>query len=340
MEKKMKMEEKMKPWSFTAAVIQHPPVYLNLDESLKKACFLIEEAVDQGAHMIAFSETWLPGYPVWLDFSPNAALWGYPPAKALYRLLVENSVTIPGKHLKKLQDMARKTGIYLIMGAHELLGGTLYNTMIYIDKTGKFQVHRKLMPTYTERMIWGRGDGSTLTVMPTEYGNLGGLICWEHWMPLARAAMHAHYETVHIAQWPMVKELHHIASRHYAFEGQCFVIAAGCILSRGEIIEGFNSLDKPDTSSKALELLEAIPGGEKDFILKGGSAVIAPNTDYVKGPIYGDPCIIYAEIQGDLITEGRLFLDTHGHYSRPDVFHLEVNDNPQENVTFTSHKRL
>jgi predicted amidohydrolase len=321
--------------SFKVGVIQHAPVFLNIEESLEKACALIEQAADQGANLIAFPETWLPGYPVWLDFSPEAALWDYPPAKALYRLLVENSVTIPGKHLEKLLAIARKTGTYVIMGVHEHLGGTLYNTMIYIGRDGKrFQLHRKLLPTYTERMIWGRGDGSTLSVFNTEYGNLGGLICWEHWMPLARAAMHAQYETLHIAQWPAVKELHQLASRHYAFEGQCFVIAAGCVLSRGEVIEGFHSLGR--SGNEAVELLEAIPGGEKDFILRGGSAVIAPNSDYLKGPVFDEPCVLYAEIQPARITEGRLFLDTHGHYSRPDVFHLEVNDQPQSNVTFKS----
>jgi nitrilase len=249
--------------------------------------------------------------------------------------LVENSMTIPGKQFEKLLGLARKTGTYIVMGAHEQLGGTLYNTMVYIHRDGKqFEVHRKLMPTYTEGMIWGRGDGSTLSVLNTDYGNLGGLICWEHWMPLARAAMHAKRETIHIAQWPSVHGLQQLASRHYAFEGQCFVVAAGCVLSRGEIIEGFNSLGQPD--SGALELLEAIPGAEEDLVLRGGSAVIAPNSDYVKGPILDKACIIYAEIQPELITGGHLLLDTNGHYSRPDVFQLKVNDQPQSNVTFQS----
>jgi len=320
---------------FKVAVIQQPPVFLNIEESVKKACALVEQAAGQGANVIAFPETWLPGYPVWLDFSPNAALWDYPPAKALYRLLVENSVTIPGKHLERLLAVAGKTGTYVIMGVHERLGGTLYNTTIYIVRDGKeFQLHRKLLPTYTERMVWGRGDGSTMSVLNTEYGVLGGLICWEHWMPLARAAMHAKHETLHVAQWPYVKELHQLASRHYAFEGQCFVIAAGCILSRGEAIEGFHSLGQPD--NEALGLLEAMPGEKEDLILRGGSAVIAPNSEYLKGPVYDEACIIYAEIEPGFIAEGHLFLDTQGHYSRPDVFHLEVNDLSKSNVTFKS----
>jgi predicted amidohydrolase len=320
---------------FNLAAIQHAPVFLNVDESLDKACLLVEQAAGHGAQVIVFPETWLPGYPVWLDVSPRAALWDHAPAKALYRLLVQNSVTVPGKHLDRLLALAQRTGTYIVMGAHERLGGTLYNTMIYVDRDGEaYNLHRKLLPTYTERLIWGRGDGSTLSVLNTAYGNLGGLICWEHWMPLARAAMHAQHETIHVAQWPGVKDLHQLASRHYAFEGQCFVIAAGCVLSRGEIIAGFESLGQPE--NEALELLEAIPGEENDLILRGGSAVIAPDAEYLTGPVLDEPCIIYADIQPARIAEGHLFLDTQGHYSRPDVFHLAVNDRPGSNVTFQS----
>ncbi len=319
------------------AIIQHAPVFLNLEESLKKAGALAEQAAEQGADVIVFPETWLPGYPVWLDLAPPAALRDHAPAKALYRLLAENSVAIPGPHFKKLRAIARKTGAFVVMGLHERLGASLYNTMVYIARDGReFQLHRKLVPTYTERLVWGRGDGSTLNVLDTEYGVLGGLICWEHWMPLARAAMQAKHETIHVAQWPAVQELHQIASRHYAFEGQCFVIAAGCVLRRREIMQGFNSLDRPGNEAK--ELLDAIPGADEELILKGGSAVIAPNSGYVKGPVFDEACIIHAEIELHRIAEGHLVLDTQGHYSRPDVFHLEVNDLPQSNVTFKSQK--
>jgi predicted amidohydrolase len=320
---------------FSIAIIQHAPVFLNLEASLDKACSLAEQAANQDANVIVFPETWLPGYPVWLDYAPTAALWDYAPAKALYRLLVENSIAIPGPHLTRLLDLARRTGAYVVMGAHERLGGTLYNTMILLHRDGQtFHLHRKLMPTYTERLIWGRGDGSTLTVLPTEYGTLGGLICWEHWMPLARAAMHARGEVLHVAQWPMVKELHHLASRHYAFEGQCFVVAAGCTLSRSDILAGVGSLGQPD--SKALDLLSAIPGDDHDLLLRGGSAVIGPDSHYITGPVLDESCTLYAGIQPQRISEGHLALDTQGHYARPDVFHLQVNDEPQVNVAFTS----
>ena len=318
------------------AVVQHPPVFLNLDASIEKACSLIAgAAMGQEADLVVFPETWLPGYPVWIDSSPEAALWGHPPTIDLYRILADNSITIPGRHLGQLLEIACTTSTYVVMGAHERLGGTLYNTMIFIDKDGEaYQVHRKLVPTYTERLVWGRGDGSTLTVMDTEWGNLGGLICWEHWMPLARAAMHAKKETIHVAQWPWVRGLHQLASRHYAFEGQCFVIAAGCVLTKGDVIEGFHSLGEKDT--QALELLEALPGQDEDLLMKGGSAVIGPDYRYVAEPLWEEPGIIYAELELDRITEGQMLLDTDGHYSRPDVFHLEVNDTPQTSVGFES----
>ena len=330
------MQRSNTPQAFTACVIQHPPVYLNLEASLEKACRLVEEAANGEAQVIAFPETWLPGYPIWQDFSPKAALWDYPPAKALYRLLVENSLSIPGRHLDTLLALAHKTGTYITMGANERLGGTLYNTMIHLDRDGEsYQIHRKLVPTYTERLFWGRGDGSTLGILETDYGNLGGLVCWEHWMPLARAAMHAQYETVHIAQWPAGLELHQIASRHYAFEGQCFVLVAGCTLSRGDVLQGFHSLGQ--STSSAIEILEGIPGEDRDLLLEGGSAVIGPDTGYVSEPVFGRSCILYAEIEPARIVEGQFALDTSGHYARPDVLRLEVNTEPQQNVTFSPH---
>jgi nitrilase len=324
--------------SVKVAVVQHPPVFLNLDASIEKACSLIEAAAaGQETDVVVFPETWLPGYPIWIDSSPEAALWNHPPAKALYRLLAENSISLPGKHLGRLLEVARETGTYVVMGAHERLGGTLYNSMIFIHKDGEqFQVHRKLVPTYTERLVWGRGDGSTLAVMETEWGHLGGLICWEHWMPLARAAMHAKRETIHVAQWPWVRGLHQLCSRHYAFEGQCFVIAAGCVMTKGDVLAGFHSLGEKD--NPALELLEALPGEDEDLLMKGGSAVVGPDYRYVVEPLWEEPGILYAELDLGLITEGHMLLDTDGHYSRPDVFRLEVNDQPQTKVTFKSQE--
>jgi len=313
------------------AVVQHPPVYLNLEESLRRALVLIEEAANAGAELIVFPETWLPGYPVWLDFSPEAALWDHAPAKALYRLLVENSLEAGGKQCGRLADLAEKTGAHLVMGAHERLGGTLYNSMFFFPKDREpFLLHRKLMPTFSERMLWGRGDGSTLGVMQTGFGNIGGLICWEHWMPLARAAMHALDEIIHVAQWPMVKEMNLVASRHYAFEGACFVLAAGGVLSKNETLAGFDSIAEPGNPGR--DLLESMPVAGDALLLKGGSAIIAPDGSCVAQTAPAECTILYAELDRSRVTEAKLALDTNGHYARPDVFQLRVNTRRQESV--------
>ncbi len=316
-----------------AAIVQHPPVFLDLEASLARAESLIAEAAAQSAQLIVFPETWLPGYPVWLDEAPGAGLWGEPGAQRVYQALSDNAVELPGPALDRLLGAAKKAGAYLVMGAHERAGGTLYNTMIFVAPDGEsWRIHRKLMPTYTERLVWGQGDGSTLVTMDTPFGALGGLICWEHWMPLARAAMHGLHETIHVAQWPTAHDLHQLASRHYAFEGQCFVLAAGTVLTRRDLFDGLASigLDAPEVA----KLMTAVRGDDATLLLRGGSAIIAPDTSYLAGPTFGDPCILYAELDPALVTRGHLVMDSAGHYARPDVFHLEVDTRVRRDVTF------
>lgn len=324
----------MQPRTCRLAVVQHPPVFLNLARSVEKAVELIEEATAHGAQVVVFPETWLPGYPVWLDEAPTAGLWDHAPAKALYQVLSDNAITVPGAEIDTLRTLARKRAATIVMGAHERLGGTLYNTMVLIGPDGTHRLHRKVMPTYTERMVWGMGDGSTLEVLETPFGRVGGLICWEHWMPLARAAMHAQRETIHVAQWPGVKDLHLLASRHYAFEGQCFVAVAGAVLTRGDMLAGFDSLGLGP--SPARTLLEAIPGGDDTVLLRGHSAIVAPDTTYLAGPAPAEATILHANLDFGLITRGHLALDVDGHYARPDVFQLTVNDRPQATVQWRS----
>ena len=314
------------------AIIQKAPVFLNLEASMDLACQYIKDAVAEGAEVVVFPETWLPGYPIWLDLAPGAGLWDHAPAKALFRVLSENSITIPGPHFKRLRQLVMDLGAYVVMGLHERDGGTLYNTMLFLAPDGSYRIHRKLMPTYTERMVWGRGDGSTLETMAMPAGSLGGLICWEHWMPLARAAMHARGEVLHVAQWPMVKDLHQIASRHYAFEGSCFVAAAGCVLSKQQAIDGYRSIAGAPEEGQVM--LESMSATDKGLLLRGGSSVIAPDTRYIVEPKQDESVMIHACIDTREIAEAHLALDTDGHYSRPDVFSLEVNTEPHNGVTF------
>ena len=314
---------------FVAAIVQDSPVFLDLRGSVAKAVSLIGEAAATGARLIAFPETWLPGYPIWLDVAPGAALWNHPPAKLIFRKLFENSVVLGGAEVASLCKAAKAHGCTVVMGMNERLGGTLYNTMLYVSAEGEVAgIHRKLMPTYSERMVWGRGDGSTLTVTDTPVGRVGGLICWEHWMPLLRAAMHAKQELVHVAQWPTVKEMNQVASRQYAFEGQCFVMAAGTVLTYDEVLEG--------SEGAVREFLAQIDAAPDSYVMRGGSAIIAPDGSYLAAPIYDRRTIVTAEIRPELAIEGRLELDCDGHYSRPDVFRLEVDERARNNVSFVS----
>ena len=155
------------------ALVQEPPVFLNLRKTLEKLEKLAKECAEENAKIIVFPETWASGYPIWLDDAPNAGLWDYPPAKRLYQYLSENSLEIPSVEFEKIQEIAKENAVYLVIGIHERSGGTLYNTTVYLEPDGNYKIHRKLTPTYTEKLVWGVGDGSTLNVLETPYGVLG-----------------------------------------------------------------------------------------------------------------------------------------------------------------------
>ncbi len=317
------------------AAVQDTPVFFNIHESTKKVLNYLEKTSTEGAGIVAFPETWLQGYPVWVDSAPDAALWNHEGAKILYRTLFDNALEIGDENFRLIQKKAKETGTFVVIGVHEKVKATLYNTILIFHPDGEnFLVHRKLVPTYTERLIWGRGDGSTMETMQTPHGVLGALICWEHWMPLLRAYMHSRAEVIHVAQWPSVNEVHLIASRQYAFEGNTFVIASGAVVSRQDVIDGYKSLgNKVD---KGLQLLESISAEPNELLMNGGTCVIGPSAELLTEPLYDKPGIIYAEVDLDKITEKSLTLDTDGHYSRPDVFSLHVNKRPLRNVTTES----
>lgn len=302
--------------TYRVAAVQSTPVFLDRDATVEKTCDLIAKAAAQGARLVAFPEVWIAGYPVWLDEAPGAALWGHEPARKVYRRLVANAVTIPSPQVDRIGEAARAANAYVVVGVHELDGGTLYCSQLFFGSDGALLgVHRKLMPTYDERLIWGQGDGSGLIVLDTELGKLGGLLCWEHWMPLTRQAMHQQTELLHVACWPDVKEIHQVASRHYAFEGRAFVIAAGAVLRKRDL-------------PNDLELLREIPGEPDDFIQRGGSAIIGPDGEYLAEPVWSEEVIVTADVDPGRAVEERLTFDAAGHYNRPDVFSFSVNRAP------------
>jgi len=304
--------------SLIVGIIQEGPVYLNLEASLEKARQLIKEAVDKGAELVVFGETWLSGYPGWLDHCPNVALWDHEPTKAVFARMYENSIEVPGRETAELGQLAAQYGIYIGIGVNEVIRkgpgqGTIYNTFLLFSAEGQLLVHHpKLMPTYTEKLLYGLGDGSGLHAADSPYGRIGGLICWEHWMPLARQAMHESGEHIHIALWPNVHEMLQLASRSYAFEGRCFVIAAGQLMYARDIPE---EIERPSHLAENPDTL----------ILKGGSCIIGPDGKYLLEPCFGEESLIIHEIKdlGHSLRE-RMSLDISGHYNRRDVFDFKV----------------
>ena len=297
------------------AVAQVSPVYLDRDATIAKGVAVIAEAAAHGAEIVAFPETWVPGYPLWIY---GAAAWGDEQAKRAYARLLAESVEVPSPATDALSAAAVGQGVEVVMGVNELAGGTLFNSLLYLRPDGQVLVHRKLVPTHAERIVWGRAeDGSGLVVADTRYGGLGGLICWEHWMPLARFAMHAQSERIHVAVWPWGYELAHLASRHYAFEGRAFVLVAGGYMPTSAVPEGFELL-------KAMRA-GADPEGGESIMLTGGSGVLGPDAEWIAGPVYNEEAIIYADLELDHSAREQYAMDTVGHYNRPDIFSLTVD---------------
>jgi nitrilase len=297
------------------AIVQAAPVFMNLQESLTRAIKLIGDAASQGAKLVTFGETWLPGYPAWLDYCPSAALWNHEPTKEVFAELRRNSLVVESSETRELAKVARDFEIVLVMSINERVdqgpgNGTLYNSLLTFNSDGSLvNHHRKLIPTYTERLVWGQGDGQGLKAMATAVGRVGGLICWEHWMPLTRQVLHDSGEHIHIAVWPTVNEMHQIASRHYAFEGRCFVLAAGSLLRvrdlPGQLPVTSELVDKPDQP-----------------LLRGGSCMIGPDGRYIVEPVFDEERTLIAELNLEILDRERMTLDVSGHYQRPDLFDL------------------
>ena len=313
---------------YTAAATQVAPAFLDLDASVAIAVRAIGEAASLGARLVVFPETWLPGYPVWADAGIG---WDDAAQKQVFARLHRNSVEVPGPAVDALARAARQHRIFVVMGMNErdtrFSGGTLYNSLLFLSDAGEvLGVHRKLVPTHSERVIWGRGDGSTLHVVDTSLGRLGGLICWEHWMPLARFAMHAKGEQVHAAVWPDLPEMHHVASRSYAFEGRCYVVCAGLFLP----LEAIG--DEVEVRDAIVDVAKT--NDDPSLVLVGGSGIVGPDGDWIAEPVSGREAIVAAELDLDRIAEEQQALDAAGHYHRPDVFRVSIDEAPQDPVAW------
>jgi len=298
----------------TVAVAQAAPVFLDREATTEKVCALVKEAAANGASLVLFPETFIPSYPDWV--------WRLPAWEdgRFTRLLLANAVTVPGPTVDRLGEAAREAQCYIAVGVNELDGGTLYNTLLYFAPDGALVGrHRKLMPTGGERTIWGYGDGSTLTTIETPFGRIGGLICWENYMPLARAALYARGIDIYLAPTWDNADSWQATLRHIAKEGRVYVLGVAPVMRGSDV---------------PTELRGDTYGDEDDWMSRGNGTIVGPDGNVIAGPETERETIIYAEVDRDEVARQRQLFDPVGHYSRPDVFTLTVDTRAKRPVVF------
>jgi len=296
------------------AVVQHPPVLLDREASLRRMVDLVAEAAAGGARLVTFPEAFVPGYPEWIwRLAPGH---DYELSSTIHRLLLENSVEIAAGHLKPVQAAARKHGVTVLAPIHErdaFSRGTLYNALVLIGPDGEvLNRHRKLVPTNPERMVWGMGDASGLRVVETPSGRVGGLICWENYMPLARFSLFAQGVEIYLAPTWDAGSGWVSTMRHIALEGRCWVLGNGTAMRGHDVPESF-----PERSRLFPDLDE--------WFNPGDSVIVDPGGRLVAGPLHEEHGILYADADPAAADAARRTLDVAGHYGRPDVFSLDVD---------------
>jgi len=307
---------KTKESPFTVATAQLAPVFLDREKTIGKVCEAIAEAATAGAKVIVFPEAFVPAYPDWV--------WVIPPGREklhreLYSELLDQSVAVPSAATEKIGRAAKAAGAYVVVGVNErnveASGGSIYNTLLFFDDKGALMGrHRKLIPTAAERMVWTPGDGSTLEVFDTPYGKLGGLICWENYMPLARYALYAWGVQIYVAATWDCADTWVATLQHIAKEGRCTVIGS-CIAMK--------VADVPDR----YEFKELYPDPD-GWMNAGNSGIVSAHGHFVAGPAEREETILYAEIDPADQRGMKYWNDVAGHYARPDVFQLTVNRTP------------
>ncbi len=296
------------------ALIQAAPIYLDKKATTEKIVSLLGEAAGRGAELCVFPETFLPGYPIWVERTGGAA-FNDPEQKSAYARYVDSAVYVSGPEIEAVAKAAAANGVFVYLGIVERAPtkGTVYCTLVAIHpEQGVVNVHRKLQPTHMERLIWGQGDGYGLRVLEWRGVGLGGLSCWENWMPLARYSLYAQGEQVHIGVWPGSAWLSRDITRFTAMEGRVFAAAAGGLL-RDSDIPGDFSLKKR---------LREVQG---EIYLTGGSCLFDPDGQALVEPREGEEEILCAELDPARVAEARQNFDPAGHYSRSDVFELNID---------------
>jgi len=297
------------------AVIQDNPVFFDKQKTLDKVARLTQQAAKQGCRLVVFPETFVPGYPRGFSFGTVIGR-RTEEGRQQYATYYQQSVDLQSSDRQQLEKVAEDNQCYLVVGVTEKqsLNGTLYCSMLYLSPhQGLMAVHRKIKPTASERIIWGEDNGSSLVTCQTAIGKLGGLICWENYMPLARMAMYQQGVEIYIAPTADSREVWTATMRHIALEGRCFVLGCNQYFSRDMYPEPYLSHTQ----------------NEADELCPGGSVIISPLGEVIAGPLFGESGILTAELDMSLIPASKLDFDVIGHYAREDIFSYSVKDQPE-----------
>jgi nitrilase len=306
------------------AIVQKPPVFLDKQKTIEVAVNTVEEAADNGAELVVFTEAFIPGYPTWIWRLRPGGDWNL--SEELHAKLLNNAIVMESNDLLPLYEVAKKHNVTIVCGIEErdskLSQSTIYNTVIVIGPDGVLlNKHRKLMPTNPERMVWGFGDGSGLKVVDTPCGRVGTLLCWENYMPLARYALYSQGVEIYIAPTYDSGDGWIGTLQHIAREGCCWVVGCGNLMKGSDIPDNFPERETlyPDTD---------------EWVNPGDSIVIAPGGEIMAGPMREQAGILYCDVDREKVSISKRAFDVTGHYSRPDIFTLHVNSKPQSPVVF------
>ena len=306
----------------TVAVVQAAPIAFDRERTLDKLADLTADAARRGARLVVFPEAFVSAYPRGLDF--GAVVGSRSEAgRDDFRRYWESSVEIPGPAITRLANVARTNAVNLVVGVVEREGGTLYCTVVFFAADGTYLgKHRKVMPTASERLVWGFGDGSTLPVFDTDVGRVGAVICWENYLPLLRATMYAKGVEIYCAPTADARESWLATVRHIAIEGRCYVLSCNQFARRSDYPADYHTPfgDDPDT-----------------VLCRGGSCIVDPFGNLLAGPDTGGESLLVAEIDRAQIVRAKYDLDVVGHYARPDIFQLLVDERPKRPVTLRGH---
>ncbi|TWC67366.1 nitrilase-related carbon-nitrogen hydrolase [Herbaspirillum sp. SJZ099] len=302
----------------TACVVQASPVAGDTIATIAKAAGLIAECARKGAQLAVFPEAFIGGYPKGASFDIRIGM-RTPEGREEFAQYYKCAVDVPGPATKALGEAVREAGIFLTIGVIERAGGTLYCTVLFFGPDGRLLgKHRKLMPTAAERLCWGFGDGSTLTAIDTPWGKMGAVICWENYMPLLRMVMYDKGVSLYCAPTADDRDSWAASMRHVALEGRCFVLSACQYLTRADFPSNMRNLISDDNGQ---------------VLMRGGSVIINPLGQILAGPDFTGETILCAELDMDDVVRGKFDFDVAGHYARPDVFKLVVEERPQLAVT-------